>query len=427
MDYLIAVQAPAYPITPTRFATESAFAQHLRELRQSIGPAFDKVVLIAPAFTEEDYAARRDHLGVIDSAADGVVFLPGHSTSTSARHFWLRHARSLWQRIRAAVPHAGVVHSGVSDDVWRPLMAMVNLAAWLARRPVMFFVDIDFRQHSRRYRQVGLWNFRQYLVNRLVYDPLVYLQVWFAPRMFQLVLLKSASMVRDFGRGREHVKNFYDTAHGLEDVLTEAELGSRLEMLREPGQPLQLTFFGRFVAYKGLDRAIEAVRLARARGAEVRLTLIGSGECEEALRAQVKAAGLDEAVRFVPPVPYGPPLFELLKPMHLCVATPLVEDTPRAAFDAMARGLPVVAFDISYFRDVAQASGAVALARWPDPALLAEVLCSLSGDRGRLVDMARCGVAFARDNTQAVWLQRRAAWMNEVVQPPDSPVALEGR
>lgn len=416
MDYLIAVQAPAYPISPTRFATESAFAQHLRELRLSIGPAFDKVVLIAPTLTQEAYAARRHHLGVIDSEADGVVFLPGHCTSTSARHFWLRHARSLWQRIRAAVRHAGVVHSGVSDDVWRPLMAMVNLAAWLARRPVMFLVDIDFRQHSRRYREVGLWSFRQYLVNRLVYDPLVYLQVWFAPRLFQLVLLKSASMVRDFGQGREHVKNFYDTAHGPQDVLTEAELDSRLVTLREPGQPLQLTFFGRFVAYKGLDRAIEAVRQARARGADVRLTLIGSGEREEALRAQVKAAGLDGAVSFATPVPYGPALFELLKPMHLCVATPLVEDTPRAAFDAMARGLPVVAFDISYFRDLAQVSGAVVLAPWPDPAGLAERLCELALSRDRVAAMARSAVAFALLNTQDVWLRRRTEWMKEIIK-----------
>jgi len=427
MDYVIAVQAPAFPLSPTRFATESAFAQHLRELRESIGPAFEKVVLIAPTLTDAEYAARRDHLGVVDLDVDGVLFMPGHSTAVPARQFWLRHARGLWRRIRAAVRQAGVVHSGVADDVWRPLMAMVNVAAWLERRPVMFLVDIDFRQHSRRYRQVGLWNLKQYLVNRLIYDPLVYVQVWFAPRMFQLVLLKSASMVRDFGRGRSHVRNFYDTAHGAQDVLGDAELDDRVRVLGDRSQPLQLVFFGRFVAYKGLDRTIEAVRLARARGADVRLTLIGAGDCEAALRRQTAESGIEDAVRFLPPVPYGAPLFEQLKSMHLCVATPLVEDTPRAAFDAMARGLPLVAFDISYFCDLAQASGAVALARWPEPAQLAEVLCALSEDRRRIADMARSGVAFARDNTQAVWLERRAEWMNEVVQPLASDVALEGR
>jgi glycosyltransferase involved in cell wall biosynthesis len=418
MDYVIAVQAPAYPMSETCFATESAFAQHLRELRQSVGNSFEKVVLLAPVLTEAEYAKRRDVLGVLSAESDGVVFVPAHRTDTPARRFWRHEALALWRRIRQVVSRAGVVHSGVSDDVWRPLMAMVNVAAWLERRPVMFLVDIDFREHSRRYRQVGLWSFRQYLTNRLFYDPLIYLQVWCAPRMFQLVLLKSASMVRDFGKGRAHVKNFYDTVHGPEDVLSDQELSQRIELLREPQRPFQVVYFGRLVAYKGLDRAVEALGILRQRGVDVHLTLIGSGECESALRDQVAQAGLDQAVHFVPPLPYGPALFERLRSMHVCVACPLVEDTPRAAFDAMARGLPVVAFDISYFRDLAQTSQAVVLARWPEPAALARSLEQVAADRERLVDMARKGVAFARANTQAVWLQRRAAWMQAVVRPP---------
>lgn len=425
MDYVIAVQAPAYPLSATRFATESAFAQHLRELRESIGGSFERVVLLAPALTDAQYAACRSHLGVVDLEADGVAFVPAHRTDTSAKRFWLHEAWDLWRRVRCTVRRAGVVHSGVSDDVWRPLMAMVNMAAWLERRPVMFLVDIDFREHSRRFRQVGLWSFRQYLINRLVYDPLVYLQVWFAPRMFQLVLLKSDSMVRDFGKGRAHVKNFYDTAHGLEDVLTDDELSERVRELRRIRQPLQVVFFGRFVAYKGLDRAIEAVRIARDRGLDVHLTLIGSGDCEAALRCQVVDAGIEDVVHFVPPVPYGAALFERLRLMHVCVATPLVEDTPRAAFDALARGLPVLAFDISYFRDLAQASQAVVLSRWPDPMAMAERLEQMAADPELLATMAQRGVEFARLNTQAIWLQRRATWMREVVRPPVDPLTLK--
>ncbi|WP_019560904.1 glycosyltransferase family 4 protein [Caldimonas manganoxidans] len=425
MDYVIAVQAPAYPFSATRFATESAFAQHLKQLRISIGSAFDRVVLLAPAMTDAQYAAGAGHLSEVDFERDGVLFVPAHRTDTSAKRFWLRESLKLWRRILCIVRRAGVVHSGVADDIWRPLMAMVNFAAWLQRRPVMFLVDIDFREHSRRFRQVGLWNFRQYLVNRLVYDPLVYAQVWLAPRMFQLVLLKSASMVKHFGKGRPHVKNFYDVAHCLEDVLTEGELQVRIQELRCAGHPLQVVYFGRFVPYKGLDKAIEAVRIARQRGADVRLTLIGSGECEADLRAQVIDADLDDAVSFMSPVPYGPELFERLRSMHVCVATPLVEDTPRAAFDALARGIPLLAFDISYFRDLAQASQSVVLSPWPDPEALAKCLEQLAADPQRLADMAARGVEFARANTQSIWLQRRAKWMQEVVRPPVDPLRFE--
>ncbi len=416
-DYVIAVQAPAYPVSPTQFATESAFAEHLKELRTSVGPGFGRVVLIAPQLPQAQYEAKKQHLGSIDLARDGIVFLPTHPTDVSAKNFWLKHARRIWQQARSAARTAGIVHSGLADDTYRPMLGFVNLAAWLARRPVIFVVDIDFRQHTRRYHALGLWSRKSYLVNRVLHDPFKWVQVWLATRQFQLVLLKSASMVKDFGAGRPNVKNFYDTVHAAKDVLSPNEAVPRLAWLAEPHEPLHLAYFGRFVAYKGLDRAIEGVRLARERGANVRLTLIGEGECRAALLRQVETGGLADVVTFLPPVPYGPALFDQLARAHLTIATPLTEDTPRAAFDSMARGLPLLAFDISYFKDLADESGAVVLARWHEAASIADRLVELARNRSPLPEMARRGLDFARANTQTIWLERRAGWVRELVQP----------
>ena len=420
-NYVVAVQAPAYPVSPTEFATESAFAEHLKELRRSIGPSFARLVLIAPRLSEDDYATHKHHLGTVSLEHDDVLFIPAHPVSVSAMRFWLCHARAIWQQVKEAVRDAGVVHSGMSTDLWRPLMAMVNFAAWRAGRPVVFFVDIDFRQHSRRFYETGRWSFSFYLINRLVYDPIKWLQVWLAPRMFQLVMLKSASLVRDFGRGRPNVKNFYDAAHSFDEVLPDSALDERMAWMREPGRPLQLVYFGRFASNKGLDRAIEAVRLARIQGEDLRLCLIGAGDCQTALERQVAEADLGHVVTFKPQVRYGKTLFEQLRQAHLSIATPLIEDTPRAAFDSMARGIPIVAFDITYFRDLEQGSGAVALADWPHAQSMAHQLVTLSRDRERLAAMASRGVAFARDNTQAAWLERRTQWMLEfALAPPKS-------
>jgi glycosyltransferase involved in cell wall biosynthesis len=413
-DYVIAVQAPAYALSPTAFATESAFAEHLKELRRSIGPRFRRLVLIAPSLTEAQYLAKKEHLGVVSLDGDGIVLVAAHSTSTSARHFWLRHARRIWRDVRLAVQQADMVHSGLADDIYRPLLGFVNLAAWLSKRPIIFVVDIDFREHTRRYYQLGTWGLKSYLVNRFVYDPIKWVQVWFAARNFQLVLLKSASMVRDFGGGRSSVKNFHDTVHAAEDVLTDEALSARMHKLRDPSLPLEVVFFGRFVPYKGLSRAVEAIGIARQQGIDVRLTLIGEGECLLALKEQVSQAKLESAVAFLPSVPYGRALFEQLDKAHVSIATPLVEDTPRAAFDSMSRGLPVLAFDISYFRDLGAETGAVVLAEWPHAQALATQLAALSRDRERIAEMARRGVLFARDNTQSKWLKRRADWVAEL-------------
>lgn len=423
MDYVIAVQAPAYPLSPTRFATESAFAEHLKELRHSIGPRFKRLVLVAPSLDSADYDEQKSFLGTVDADKDGIVFLPAYPAATSARHFWQSHALPLWRRLKATVSTAGVVHAGMSTDTWRPMMAMVNLAAWRAKRPVIFFVDIDFRKHSWRFYKLGVWNLKNYLVNRVLHDPLKWLQCWLAPRMFKLVLLKSASMVRDFGQGRANVKNFFDTAHSLEQVLTDEELRRRQAWLQDPSGPLRLVYFGRLVAYKGLDRVVEAVGLARAQGLDVRFTLIGSGESLPDLQAQVESAGLSDAVEFLPQVPYGKELFDQLERVHFSVATPLVEDTPRSAFDSMARGIPILAFDITYFRDLAQASQAVVLAEWPSPQALATQMMERNRQRDSIAHMAAEAVAFARDNTQKKWLAQRMRWtlelaMDDPAQPP---------
>ena len=94
-------------------------------------------------------------------------------------------------------------------------------------------------------------------------DPLRILQVQIAVRCCSLCLLKSAKLVEDFGRGRPNVRNFYNTSHSAEHVISDDQLEKQIVRLQERDTPLRLVFFGRFVKYKGLDRTIRAVASAR--------------------------------------------------------------------------------------------------------------------------------------------------------------------
>jgi glycosyltransferase involved in cell wall biosynthesis len=414
MDYIIAVQTPAYPLSSGAFAVESAFAEHLRELRHSFADDdISRVILIAPQLADADYHLQKHHLGVVEIEHDGIAFLPAYEQSASVAGFWFKTAIPLWQHFRAIVKGAAVVHSGMSFDIRRPMLAMLNLAAWIGKCPVIFIVDIDFRQDARRYLRLGEWSWRKYLANTLILNRFRALQIRLAPRMFQLIMLKSASMVRDFGNGQTHVKNFYDTVHSESQVATDSDLRARQTWLREKNDPLQLCYFGRLVHYKGVGWMIDALKMTRERGCDARLTLIGDGAERLALEKSVTDAGLGDYVTFRTQVPYGEPLFSLLARMHLTLAAPLVEDTPRAAFDSMARGVPILAFDISYFKDLAATSGAVALASWPEARSLADEIIRLDRDRDLLAEMASRGIAFARANTQPIWLARRAAWTRQ--------------
>lgn len=412
-DYVLAVQAPAYSLGDGRFAMESAFAGHLKMLRSGLASKFDRLVVVAPKLTDAEYEGSRDFLGELSEEHDRIAFVPAYDQAGTRWNFWAREALPLWRRLGTALSTAGYVHSGIASDIWTPYLALLNLRTWVRRIPSTVVVDIDFRKTSERYYRIGAWSRKNYLVNRILHDPFKRAQVWLAVRLSDLVLLKSPSMVADFGRGRPHVKDFLDAAHSAADVVSDQDLEQRLSSRRDPGRPLEVIFFGRFVAYKGLDLVLEAVSRARAQGANIHLTLVGAGESLGSLRAQADTESLRDAVTFIAPVKYGPDLFDLVDCADVAVAAPKVEDTPRAALDAMARGLPIVAFDIDYFKNLAEKSGAVALAQWPSPESLAEQLVRLQKDRDTVEKMARKAAPFARSHTQDAWLRRRLDWTME--------------
>jgi glycosyltransferase involved in cell wall biosynthesis len=414
-DYILVVQAPAYSLGSGEFATESAFARHLCELRVALGDRFRDLVLIAPHMTASDYDRTRFQLGIVSFKEHGIRFLPAFPSDSSVGAFWTTYVFSLRKRLSDAIAQADVVHSGMSDDLWRPLMALANWVAWRLRRPVVFVVDIDFRGDSKRYRVLGQWGLRSYLINALLYDPLKWIQIWVAVRVFDLVLLKSQKMVDDFGAGRPNVRNFFDTVHSDDSVLDEQGVEAKIDRLRQSGRPLRLVYFGRLVPYKGLDLSILGVVNAKKRGADIEFTIVGGGECEAKLRQLVIENQAADYIHFAPPVPYGAALFDLLAGFDVMLATPLVEDTPRAAFDSFARGLPIVAFDIGYFRDIAHLSGAVFLSPWPDPSALGKVIADIWSERQELASRVIQSVRFASANTQKQWLIRRTKWLDAVL------------
>jgi glycosyltransferase involved in cell wall biosynthesis len=387
-------------------------------MREVLGDRFRRLVLIGPQLDPEEYERRRGELGKVNEAESGVTFIPAHPTNTSRLAFWFTQGWREWRTVSRAVREASVVQSGMSTELGRPLMAMASVAAWWHRRPLVFVVDIDFRQHAKRFYLMGEWSFKSYLVNRYVYDPLKWLQVWLAPKISDLVLLKSMSLVRDFGRRLPHVKNFFDTVHSSAQVMTGTAASQRIEWLRRVDVPLKAVYFGRLAPKKGVDLMIDAVGLAKRKGVHIELNVIGGGECQAVLERQVQTSGLGDRVSFHPPVPYGEALFDRLRHSHVCLAAPRVEDTPRAAFDAMARGLPLVAFDITYFKDLAEESQAVALASWPRPDELAQRLAELSADREQLAQMASHALQFAARNTQSHWLETRMTWLYQFALAP---------
>jgi len=114
-------------------------------------------------------------------------------------------------------------------------------------------------------------------------------------------------------------------------------------------------------------------------------------------------------VRFLDSRPFDQQFFCLLYQYHLLLAAPLREDTPRSALDAMAAGVPYLAFNTYYYRELLQ-SGAGQTVPWPDVEAMTRAIIELEANREQIVRMVEHSVAFARANTQEVWLDRRFGW-----------------
>lgn len=105
---------------------------------------------------------------------------------------------------------------------------------------------------------------------------------------------------------------------------------------------LVLVTVGRLVKRKGVDQLLDV--LARLRNERVKLLVLGSGPCGDALERQAARLGLGPRVRFVGRVTEQAK-FEMLASADLYVSTSQHEGFGLVFLEAMACGLPIVSYD----------------------------------------------------------------------------------
>ena len=410
--YLLVLRVPFRRLTKERCATEGAFTIHLKELRDTLVPGA-QIRVLAPEMSAETYVQNRDYFSELEVGADRIEYVPLYPDDVGIGEFW-RRGPTMLEQIREHVAWCDVLQSGPSHQVTRPFEFAALIEAMRTGKKTIAVMDIDLRREAEMNYQVGNIPFRALLTNRYFHDPLRKAQLHVVAQKCSLVLFKGQDMVDDFGRGRSAVKNILDASHGEENLISRSSLEAKRRAILRPERPLQLVYFGRLVPYKGVDRMLKAVKIARQRGARIEFEVIGPGPERDRLESLTQQLGIEDVVSFSGPIPFGKPLFEKLYKKHLLLAAPLTEDTPRSALDALAAGIPILGFDTQYYRSLRE-SRAVALCRWPEPESMASRIVDLERDRTRLASMLDPAVGYAQDNTQEKWIRRRAHWTEQFV------------
>jgi glycosyltransferase involved in cell wall biosynthesis len=171
---------------------------------------------------------------------------------------------------------------------------------------------------------------------------------------------------------------------------------------RAPGAPLRVLCVGRLVPEKGEAVLVDALARLRDSGRAVECTFVGDGPSRDALKARVRALGLEDRVRFTGAV--GQPEIRALYAQADAFCLPsFAEGVPVVLMEAMAMELPVVTTRITGVPELIT-DGEDGLLVAPGRAdALAEALARLDDDPELC---ARLGAAGRRTVSEAFNLQR---------------------
>jgi glycosyltransferase involved in cell wall biosynthesis len=164
-----------------------------------------------------------------------------------------------------------------------------------------------------------------------------------------------------------------------------------------PGERFEIVCVARVEPKKNHRMLLEAMRVLRddlGKG-EARLTCVGeigdAGVVDEARRM-----GLGESVRFAGSLPREA-VPALLDASHLAVLSSFAEGKPRALMEAMLRGLPCVATDVTGTDEVVRDGGDGFLVPVGDARAMAERLARLMGEPGLYEAFSARALARAQD------------------------------
>ena len=189
--------------------------------------------------------------------------------------------------------------------------------------------------------------------------------------------------VSDFNRA--HLRDTYGAdAARVTRIYNGLDLGG-LDWRTTDPEAREILAVGRLIEKKGFHILVEALVTLAERGLRPRCRIIGQGEEEANLRAQIAGAGLADSVILDGPRPQ-PEVFAAMRRAAV-LACPCVvgrdgnrDGLPTVLIEAMALGLPCVSTDVTGIPEILRHDETGLIAREGDPAELADALERLLGD-----------------------------------------------
>lgn len=168
------------------------------------------------------------------------------------------------------------------------------------------------------------------------------------------------------------------------------------------GRPPVVAAVGRLVEKKGFHHLVDAIALLARRGRRVRLDLVGTGQQQAALEAQVAALGLEDRVRMLGALPQKR-VRDVVRGAAVLAAPCVVgadgnrDGLPTVLLEALATGTPCVATPVTGIPEAVRHDETGLLVPEGDASALAEAITALLDDPERARRLSRAGRALVEE------------------------------
>ena len=201
------------------------------------------------------------------------------------------------------------------------------------------------------------------------------------------------------------------------DILSQGEAGEIWEKkLSASDSRLRILFVGRLAPEKGVLVLLEAMRQLNTERLPISLDILGEGplrnECESAA-SELKGT---TAVNVLGTVPYGAPLFSVIRQYDAVVVPSITDEQPRIVFDAYSQAVPVLASDTPGLRSCVMNGEAGLFSPPNDVSALCDLLRYTAGHRSELRQLGLQTLTYAHTMTHQEMHRQRATLLQTMIE-----------
>lgn len=362
----------------------------------------DHLMLATPCYRQE--LPRDAKPLLVDKAKVEVIELPHQKSFLHS----LKIMPIMLARLCGAIRRAEIVHSGIVG--WPiPMGWAVTPITRVFRKPLVIIVEsAPWRLPpgiaagwKRRLRAVV----QEFMARRVV-------------RSAELVVC-TQDEYRQSLLGTKQAQGFVIPASWIDekDILSQNEAEEIWEKkLATFDSRLKILFVGRLAPEKGLRVLLQAMQQLNAESFPISLGILGEGVLEEECESIASELKGITAVNVLGTVPYGAPLFSVIRQYDAVVVPSISDEQPRIVFDAYSQAVPVLGSDTPGLRSCVKSEEVGFLTVPNDVHALSDLLRYAAQNRSELRQLGLQSLRYARTMTHQEMHRQRATLLQALVE-----------